>query len=64
MGRRAVRVGVKLFLHALHESGVAVPEISIGVSLAVILGVLTVTTISSLIATKCQERAELTSARG
>ncbi|MET8776370.1 TerC family protein [Nocardia sp. NPDC004654] len=56
-------IGVKLFMHALHESGVAVPEISIGVSLAVIVGVLTVTTISSLIATKRQERAELTAAR-
>ncbi|TQM25702.1 TerC family protein [Nocardia bhagyanarayanae] len=56
-------IGVKLFLHALHESGVAVPEISIGVSLAVIAGVLTVTTVSSLIATKRQERAELTAPR-
>ncbi|WP_431949603.1 TerC family protein [Nocardia lijiangensis] len=56
-------IGVKLFLHALHESGVAVPEISIGVSLAVIFGVLTATTISSLVATKRQQRAELTAAR-
>ncbi|WP_067841607.1 TerC family protein [Nocardia lijiangensis] len=55
-------IGVKLFLHALHESGVAVPEISIGVSLAVIFGVLTATTISSLVATKRQQRAELTAA--
>ncbi|MFB7585572.1 TerC family protein [Streptomyces sp. NPDC056169] len=51
-------IGVKLVLHALHESGVHVPEISIGFSLAVIGGVLVVTTITSLIASKKQsERA-------
>lgn len=51
-------IGVKLVLHALHESGVHVPEISIGFSLAVIGGVLVVTTITSLIASKRQaERA-------
>ncbi|WP_328539383.1 TerC family protein [Streptomyces sp. NBC_00344] len=43
-------IGVKLLLHALHESGVHVPEISIPVSLAVICGVLIVTTVTSLIA--------------
>ncbi|NEB78823.1 TerC family protein [Streptomyces sp. SID14478] len=47
-------IGVKLVLHALHESGVHVPEISIPVSLAVICGVLIVTTITSLIASKKQ----------
>ncbi|MFE2557378.1 TerC family protein [Streptomyces sp. NPDC059352] len=47
-------IGVKLVLHALHESGVHVPEISIGFSLAVIGGVLVVTTITSLIASKKQ----------
>jgi tellurite resistance protein TerC len=41
-------IGVKLLLHALHESGVHVPEISIPVSLGVICGVLAVTTITSL----------------
>ncbi|WP_030197802.1 TerC family protein [Streptomyces sp. NRRL S-87] len=47
-------IGVKLVLHALHESGVHVPEISIPFSLAVICGVLVVTTITSLIASKRQ----------
>ncbi|MFE6893065.1 TerC family protein [Streptomyces sp. NPDC057694] len=47
-------IGVKLILHALHESGVHVPEISIPVSLAVICGVLIITTITSLIASKKQ----------
>ncbi|MFF4170433.1 TerC/Alx family metal homeostasis membrane protein [Streptomyces sp. NPDC001744] len=47
-------IGVKLVLHALHESGVHVPEISIPVSLAVICGVLVITTITSLIASKRQ----------
>lgn len=45
-------IGVKLVLHALHESGVHVPEISIPFSLAFICGVLIVTTITSLIASK------------
>ncbi|MET9497502.1 TerC family protein [Streptomyces sp. NPDC006552] len=47
-------IGVKLVLHALHENGVHVPEISIPVSLAVICGVLVITTITSLIASKKQ----------
>ncbi|MGW9070918.1 TerC family protein, partial [Streptomyces yangpuensis] len=47
-------IGVKLVLHALHESGVHVPEISIPFSLAVICGVLVITTITSLIASKKQ----------
>ncbi|MFI6420548.1 TerC family protein [Streptomyces sp. NPDC050842] len=51
-------IGVKLVLHALHESGVHVPEISIGFSLAVIGGVLVVTTITSLIASKKQAERE------
>jgi tellurite resistance protein TerC len=50
-------IGVKLVLHALHENTlgfvnggehVAVPEISTVFSLAVILGVLAVTTVASL----------------
>ncbi|MFE7587091.1 TerC family protein [Streptomyces gardneri] len=58
-------IGVKLVLHALHESGVHVPEISIGFSLAVIGGVLVITTITSLIASKKQsERAAAESAAG
>ncbi|MGW7198947.1 TerC family protein [Streptomyces chryseus] len=49
-------IGVKLVLHALHESGVHVPEISIPFSLAVICGVLIITTITSLIANKKTEQ--------
>ncbi|GAA1003466.1 tellurium resistance protein TerC [Streptomyces sp. F-3] len=51
-------IGVKLTLHALHESGVSVPEISIPFSLSVICGVLAVTTITSLIASRKQAEAE------
>ncbi|WP_254407351.1 TerC family protein [Streptomyces sp. GMY02] len=51
-------IGVKLVLHALHETGVHVPEISIPVSLAVICGVLIVTTITSLIASRKQAERE------
>ncbi|GGZ30620.1 TerC/Alx family metal homeostasis membrane protein [Streptomyces poonensis] len=51
-------IGVKLVLHALHESGVHVPEISIPVSLGVICSVLIITTITSLIASKKQAEAE------
>ncbi|GHJ38336.1 TerC family protein [Streptomyces sp. TS71-3] len=43
-------IGVKLILHALHESGVPAPEISTPVSLGVICAVLIVTTITSLMA--------------
>ncbi|MFF3980304.1 TerC family protein [Streptomyces sp. NPDC055808] len=51
-------IGVKLVLHALHENGVNVPEISIPVSLGVICGVLVITTITSLVAAKKQAAAE------
>ncbi|MGW4301301.1 TerC family protein [Streptomyces sp. NPDC004646] len=51
-------IGVKLVLHALHESGVHVPEISIPVSLGVICGVLIVTTVTSLLATRKQTALE------
>ena len=47
-------IGVKLVLHALHESGVHVPEISVPVSLGVICSVLIITTITSLIASRKQ----------
>jgi tellurite resistance protein TerC len=43
-------IGVKLVLHALHESGVHVPEISIPFSLGFIVLVLAVTTVTSLVA--------------
>ncbi len=52
-------IGVKLILHALHESGVHVPEINTFVSLGVICGVLIVTTVTSLVAARRQdERAK------
>ncbi|MEV2256310.1 TerC family protein [Streptomyces sp. NPDC050147] len=51
-------IGVKLVLHALHENGLHVPEISIPVSLGVICGVLVITTITSLMATKKQAKKE------
>ncbi|MCM2390842.1 TerC family protein [Streptomyces albipurpureus] len=51
-------IGVKLVLHALHENGVHVPEISIPFSLTVICGVLIITTITSLIASKRQADRE------
>lgn len=51
-------IGVKLVLHALHESGVHVPVISIPVSLGVICSVLIVTTITSLRASRKQAQAE------
>lgn len=51
-------IGVKLVLHALHESGVHVPEISIPVSLGVICGVLIITTVTSLIASRKQEERD------
>ncbi|MFI5807003.1 TerC family protein [Streptomyces sp. NPDC051561] len=56
-------IGVKLVLHALHESGVGVPEISIATSLAVIGGVLVITTITSLMANKKREAAEAAAAQ-
>lgn len=59
-------IGVKLVLHALHENTlpfinggehVAVPEISTGMSLLVILGVLIVTTVASLLKTRSTNAA-------
>ncbi|MEU1874083.1 tellurite resistance protein TerC [Streptomyces ambofaciens] len=49
-------IGVKLVLHALHESGVHVPEIGIAFSLGFIVLVLAVTTASSLWVTRRRER--------
>lgn len=50
-------IGVKLVLHALHEQGVHVPQISIPVSLGVIGGVLVITTVTSLWASSRQREA-------
>ncbi|MER5942656.1 TerC family protein [Streptomyces sp. NPDC001928] len=48
-------IGVKLILHALHESGVHVPEIGIPFSLGFIVLVLAVTTLTSLRASRQQQ---------
>ncbi|WP_405824963.1 TerC family protein [Streptomyces sp. NBC_00838] len=50
-------IGVKLVLHGIHETtSLHVPEISLPVSLSVICGVLIITTITSLAASKKAER--------
>jgi tellurite resistance protein TerC len=51
-------IGVKLVLHALHESGVPVPEAGIPFSFAFIFLVLAVTTFTSLRASKKEVRAD------
>jgi tellurite resistance protein TerC len=45
-------IGVKMVLHSIHSLGVHVPEISLELSLAVIITTLTVTAITSLFATR------------
>lgn len=45
-------IGIKMVLHALHEQGVHVPEVSLELSLGVIISTLTVTAITSLAATR------------
>jgi len=42
-------IGVKLVLHYLHMQDASIPEVSIGLSLAVIVAILTVATIASVI---------------
>jgi tellurite resistance protein TerC len=42
-------IGVKLVLHFLHKQNDAIPEVSIGLSLAVIVAILGISTIASLI---------------
>jgi tellurite resistance protein TerC len=65
-------IGVKLVLHALHENNlpfindgrpVPVVEISTGLSLSVILGVLVVTVIASLVSTKGKTQNAVSAAR-
>ncbi|MFJ8193905.1 TerC family protein [Streptomyces sp. NPDC096094] len=51
-------IGVKLILHALHESGVHVPEIGIPFSLGFIVIVLAVTTATSLWAARRQGQGQ------
>jgi tellurite resistance protein TerC len=45
-------IGVKMILHALHENGVKVPDISLEVSLTVIVSALTITALTSLYVTR------------
>ncbi|GAA2402038.1 TerC family protein [Streptomyces glaucosporus] len=56
-------IGVKLVLHAFHEAGVHVPEISTPVSLGVICAVLVITTITSLRASRRQQEREAETSR-
>jgi tellurite resistance protein TerC len=45
-------IGVKMILHALHENGVKVPDISLEVSLTVIASTLAITALTSLYVTR------------
>lgn len=65
-------IGVKLILHALHENNVwfinggdsvDVAEISTGLSLAVIVGVLVITTVASLLSTRGRAQNAVAGAR-
>ena len=51
-------IGVKMILHALHENGVDVPDISLEVSLTVIVSALTITALTSLYATRNSSKEE------
>jgi tellurite resistance protein TerC len=51
-------IGVKMVLHAIHSLGVHVPEVSLELSLAVIITTLTVTAITSLFATRTSKGAK------
>ena len=49
-------IGVKMIMHALHENGVKVPDISLEVSLTVIVSTLAITALTSLYATRTLEK--------
>ena len=51
-------IGVKMILEALHGNGVEVPEISLEVSLGVIILTLIITAITSLSATRHSSKRE------
>lgn len=51
-------IGVKMVLHAIHSLGVHVPEVSLELSLAVIITTLTVTAITSLFATRTNKNSK------
>ncbi|WP_028648320.1 TerC family protein [Nocardiopsis sp. CNT312] len=57
-------IGVKMILHALHENGVHTPEIGIGASLTVIVGVMAVTIIASLVKARADDRRRRAAASG
>ena len=50
-------IGVKMIMHALHENGVKVPDISLEVSLTVIVSTLAITALTSLYATRDLEKS-------
>ena len=50
-------IGVKIIMHALHENGVKVPDISLEVSLTVIVSALAITALTSLYATRDLEKS-------
>ena len=50
-------IGVKMIMHALHENGVKVPDISLEVSLTVIVSALAITALTSLYATRDLEKS-------
>jgi tellurite resistance protein TerC len=50
-------IGVKMIMHALHENGVKVPDISLEVSLTVIVSTLAITALTSLYATRSTEES-------
>ena len=52
-------IGVKMVLHAVHSLGVEVPEVSLEVSLGVIVLTLVVTAVTSLLATKSPDKPAL-----
>lgn len=52
-------IGIKMILHALHSQGVHVPEISLEVSLGVIILTLVVTAVTSLVSTRKPEEPTL-----
>lgn len=51
-------IGVKMILHALHENGVDTPEVSLQVSLTVIVSALAITALTSLYATREKSASE------
>ena len=51
-------IGVKMILHALHENGVNTPEVSLQVSLTVIVSALAITALTSLYATRDKSASE------